>query len=66
MDKDRDMSVQLNLRAAFVDLSAALYYIENAYNITDDDLLASALLLMHSDMSAKAKVIQNIIEEING
>lgn len=66
MDKDRNMSVQLNLRAAFTDLSTALYYMENAYNITDNEMLASALLLIHTDISEKAKVIQGAIEDLNG
>jgi hypothetical protein len=65
MKRDRDVSVQINLRAAFSDLASVLYYIENAYNITEDELLASALLLMHSDMCMKAKTIQGIIEDIN-
>lgn len=66
MDKDRNMSVRLNLRAAFTDLSTALYYIENAYNITDDEVLASALLLMHSDVSNKSSVILGMIEDLDG
>lgn len=59
------MSVQLNLRAAFFDLSDTLYYIKNAYNITDDETVASALILMHNDMSAKAKVIQGMIKDLS-
>lgn len=65
MSKQRDMSVQLNLRAGFTHLSSLLYYMANAYDITDDDILASALLLMHNDMSANAKVIQGMIEDLS-
>lgn len=63
---ERDFSVQINLKAGFSHLAQAIYYIENAYNITDDEMLASALMIMHNEISVQAKTIDQIQEELNG
>jgi len=63
---ERDFSVQINLKASFSHLAQAIYYIENAYNITDDEMLASALMIMHNEISVQAKTIDQIQEELNG
>jgi len=63
---ERDVSVQLNLKASYSHLAMALYYIENAYNITDDEILASTLMIIHNEMSVHAKVVDDAQGALNG